>query len=43
MKKELTKIISLNIEEDKHLERVLPFFKHQQADVILLQEVSPLT
>src|SRR5437870_1508476 len=33
------KIISLNIEKDKNLFRVIPFLKAQQADVILLQEV----
>lgn len=33
------KIICLNIEMDRHFERILPFFKEQQADVILLQEV----
>ncbi len=33
------KIICLNIEMDRHFERILPFFKEQQPDVILLQEV----
>ncbi len=33
------KIISLNIEQDKHLERITPFFKEQCCDAILLQEV----
>lgn len=34
------KLISLNIEGHKHLEkRVLPFLKNQQADIICLQEV----
>jgi endonuclease/exonuclease/phosphatase family metal-dependent hydrolase len=33
------KIISLNIEMDKHLDRIIPFLKNQDADVIVLQEV----
>lgn len=33
------KLISLNIEMDKHLDRVIPFLKKENADVILLQEV----
>ena len=33
------KLISLNIEGHKHLDRVIPFFKKQKADVICLQEV----
>ncbi len=33
------KIVSLNIEQDKHLDRVIPFLKKQNPDVILLQEV----
>lgn len=34
------KIISLNIEHDQNIDRVLPFLIEQQADVILLQEMS---
>lgn len=33
------KIISLNIELDRHFDRIIPFFEQQQPDVILLQEV----
>ena len=33
------KLISLNIEMDRHLDRIIPFFKEQRPDVILLQEV----
>ena len=33
------KLISLNIEGRKHLDRVIPFFKEQKAEVICLQEV----
>ncbi len=33
------KIITLNIEGSKHLNKVLPFLKDQSADVICLQEV----
>lgn len=33
------KIVSLNIEYDRHLDRIIPFLKEQQPDVILLQEV----
>lgn len=33
------KIICLNIEQDKHFERFIPFFKEQRCDAILLQEV----
>jgi endonuclease/exonuclease/phosphatase family metal-dependent hydrolase len=33
------KLISLNIEGDKHLDRVIPFLKTEEADVICLQEV----
>lgn len=33
------KLISLNIENENHLERVIPFLKKEQADVICLQEV----
>lgn len=39
MQKKYLKIISLNIEMDRHLDRIIPFFKAQQPDVILLQEV----
>ncbi len=35
----MIKIISLNIERDRHLNLVLPFLKRQEADVLLLQEV----
>lgn len=33
------KIVSLNIEQDKHFDRIIPFFKECQPDVILMQEV----
>lgn len=33
------KIISLNIEFDKHLDLILPFFKKESPDVLLLQEI----
>jgi len=33
------KIISLNIEQDKHLLNIIPFLQQQKSDVILLQEV----
>ncbi len=33
------KIISLNIEMDRHIDRIIAFFEAQQPDVILLQEV----
>ena len=32
-------IASVNIEQDRHFDRVMPFLKKQQPDVILLQEV----
>ncbi len=33
------KLLSLNIEGDKHLELVIPFIKKENADVVCLQEV----
>ena len=33
------KIVSLNIEQDRHLDPVIPFLKKEKPDVILLQEV----
>src|SRR3990167_2102131 len=33
------KIISLNIEMDRHIDRIVYFFKVEQPDVVLLQEV----
>lgn len=33
------KVISLNIEMDNHLDKVISFFNEQQPDIILLQEV----
>ncbi|CAN5200242.1 hypothetical protein BH11PAT1_BH11PAT1_2160 [soil metagenome] len=33
------KLISLNIEGDNHLNRIIPFFKKEKPDVICLQEV----
>ncbi len=33
------KVVSLNIEQDKHFDRIIPFFKESQPDVILMQEV----
>jgi len=33
------KLISLNIEGSKHLDRVIPFLKKEKADVVCLQEV----
>ena len=35
----MLKLISLNIEGDNHLDRVLPFLKKEQADVVCLMEV----
>ncbi|MFA6520520.1 MAG: endonuclease/exonuclease/phosphatase family protein [Candidatus Paceibacterota bacterium] len=35
----MLKLISLNIERDKHLETTLPFFQKEKPDVICLQEV----
>ncbi len=32
-------IVSVNIEKDRHFDRLMPFLKKQQPDVILLQEV----
>ena len=34
------KLISLNIEADKHLELQLPFFKSESPDILCLQEIS---
>lgn len=33
------KIVSLNIEQDRHFDRIIPFLKQHKPDVILLQEV----
>lgn len=33
------RLISLNIERDKHLDRLLPFLRNEDADVLCLQEV----
>lgn len=33
------KLISLNLEKDRHFERVLPFLKQEKPDVVFLQEV----
>lgn len=33
------KIISLNIEQDNHFERIVPFLKEQKPDIILFQEI----
>lgn len=33
------KIVSLNIEQDKHFDRIIPFLKKMQPDIILMQEV----
>lgn len=33
------KLICLNIEIDKHFDRILPFFEREKPDVVLLQEV----
>lgn len=33
------KIISLNIEQDRHLDCIIPFLQQQKPDVVLLQEV----
>lgn len=35
----MIKLISINIEGDKHLERVLPFIEKERPDVLCLQEV----
>jgi len=32
-------LLSLNIEEDKHLDRILPFLSEQRFDIVCLQEV----
>jgi endonuclease/exonuclease/phosphatase family metal-dependent hydrolase len=39
MNQNCLKILSLNIEKDKHLSRVIPFLRDQKPDVVLLQEV----
>jgi endonuclease/exonuclease/phosphatase family metal-dependent hydrolase len=39
MQSAFLKIISLNIELDRHLDRIIPFLKEEKPDVILLQEV----
>lgn len=39
MQTDFLKIVSLNIEKDRHLDRIIPFLKKLQPDVILLQEV----
>lgn len=33
------KIVSLNIEQDKHFDRIMPFLKEYHPDVVLMQEV----
>jgi len=38
-KTDIISLISLNIERDKHLERIIPFLKKQRPDVVCLQEV----
>lgn len=35
----MIKIVSLNIEQDQHFSLILPFFKKENPDVLLLQEV----
>ncbi len=35
----MIKLISLNIETDRHLDLIVPFLKSEQPDVVLLQEV----
>lgn len=35
----MLKLISVNIERSKHLDRVIPFLKQEDADVVCLQEV----
>src|SRR5438876_2538152 len=39
MKDNSLKIVSLNIEKDKHFDRIIPFLKDQSPDVVLLREV----
>jgi len=39
MHTDFLKLISLNIEKDRHFDLILPFLKKHQPDVILLQEV----
>lgn len=39
MQADFLKIISLNIETDRHFDRIIPFLKQHRPDVILLQEV----
>lgn len=34
------KLITLNVERSKHLDRVLPFLAEQKADVVCLQEIA---
>lgn len=35
----MLKIVSINIETDRHYDRVIPFIKKHQPDVVLMQEV----
>jgi endonuclease/exonuclease/phosphatase (EEP) superfamily protein YafD len=39
MKNPSLKIVSLNIEKDKHFDRIIPFLKEQRPDALLLQEI----
>jgi endonuclease/exonuclease/phosphatase family metal-dependent hydrolase len=39
METDFLKLVSLNIEKDRHFDRILPFLKKERPDVILLQEV----
>ncbi len=34
------KIISVNIEKDKHHDKVLPFLLHEQPDIVCMQEIN---
>lgn len=39
MTSDVLKIVSLNTEQDRHFERIIPFLKEHKPDVVLLQEV----
>ncbi|HLC44613.1 MAG: hypothetical protein A2722_03715 [Candidatus Doudnabacteria bacterium RIFCSPHIGHO2_01_FULL_50_11] len=33
------KLITINVERDKHWDRIIPFLEHEQADVVCMQEL----
>jgi endonuclease/exonuclease/phosphatase family metal-dependent hydrolase len=39
MQNNMLNIVSLNIESDRHFDRIIPFLNQQKAEVVLLQEV----